>query len=181
MSRKNLQLFLGCVHLPITMLIQCCCSAAHAAVSHSLRPRGPQHAMLPCLSPSPGACSNSHPLNEWCHSNISFSVDPFSSCLPSFPVSGSFPMSWPFTSEGQGIEASAWVLPMNPQGWIPLGWTGLISLQPRGLSRVFSNTTVQKHQFFGAQPSLWSNSYIHTWLLEKPQLWLYGPLTVWQI
>ena len=101
---------------------------------------------------------------------------PFSSCLQSFPESGSFPTSQLFASGGQSIGASvsASVLPMIIQGWSPLGLTGLISLQSRGLSRVFSNTTVQKHQSFDSQPSLWSNSYIHTWLLEKPQLWLYG-------
>ena len=115
-------------------------------------------------------CSNSCPLSQWCHSTISSSVIPFSSCLRSFPASGSFPMSQLFASGGQSIEAStsAPVLPMNIQGWFPLGLTGLISLQFKGLSRVFSNTTVRKHQFFGAQPSSQSNSHIHTWLLEKP-------------
>ena len=106
-------------------------------------------------------------------------LPPFSSCLQSFPTSGSFPMSRLFTFGGQSIGAStsASVLLMNIQGWLPLGLAGLISLLSKELSRVFSNTTVQKHQFFGAQPSLWSNSHIHTWLLEKPQLWLYGPLS----
>ena len=101
---------------------------------------------------------------------ISSSVVPFSSCLQSFPTSGSFLMSWLFASGGQsiGVSTSASVLPMNIQDWFPLGLTGLISLQSKGLSGVFSNTTVQKHQFFGAQPSLWSNSHIHTWLLENP-------------
>ena len=97
--------------------------------------------------------------------------------LPSiFPALGSFPMSWLFTSGGQSVGASASVLPMNIQDWLPLGLTSLISLQSKELSRVFSNTTVQKHQFFGAQPSLWSSSHIHRWLLEKPKLWLDGPL-----
>ena len=109
---------------------------------------------------------------DWYHPTISPSVIPFSSCLQSFPASGSFSMSQFFTSGSQsiGASASASVLPMNFQDWSPLGLTGLISLLSKGLSRVLSNTTVQKHQFFGAQLSLWSNSYIHTWLLEKPQL-----------
>ena len=103
----------------------------------------------------------------------------FSSCFQSFPASGSFPMSQFFAWGGQsiGVSASASVLSMNIQDWSPLGWTGWIFLQSKGLSRVFSNTTVQKHQFFGAQPSLWSNSHIHTWPLEKPYLWLDGPLS----
>ena len=141
-----------------------------SVVSDPLWPHGLQHARLPCPSPSPRACSNSCPLNQWCHPAISYSVVPFSSCLQSFPASGSFLMSWLFTSGGQGIgvSASASVLPRNIQGWFPLGLTGWISLQSKGLSRVFSNTTVQKHQFFGTQPSLWSNFHIHTWLLEIP-------------
>ena len=115
----------------------------------------------------------------WVSDAIQPSVIPFSSCHQSFPASGSFPMSQFFTSDGQSIRvsASASVLPVNTQDWFPLGWTGWISLQSKGLSRVFSNTTFQKHQFFGAQLSLWSNSHILTWLLEKPYLWLYGPLT----
>ena len=116
-------------------------------MSNSLWPHGLQHARLPCPSPSPGACSNSCPLSRWCHPTISSSVIPFSSCLQSFLVSGSFPMSQLFTSYGQSIGASASVLPMNIQGWFPLG-----KLQFKGLSRVFSSTTVWKHQFFGAQP-----------------------------
>ena len=128
-------------------------------VSDSLRLRGLQHTRLPCPSLSPRACSNSCPLNRRCHPTILSSVVPFSSFLQSFPSSGSFPMSQFFTSGGQsiGVSASASVLPMNIQDWSPLGWTGLISLQSKGLSRVFSNTTVQKHQFFSAQLSLWSN------------------------
>ena len=131
---------------------------------------GLQHPRLPCPSLSPGFCSNSCPLNQWCHPTISLFVAPFSSCRQSFPASGSFPASQFFTSGGQSIvaSASASVFPMNIQDWFPLGWTDLISLQSKGLSRVFSNTTVQKHQFFDAQLSLWSNSHIHTWLLEKP-------------
>ena len=109
------------------------------------------------------------PLSQWCHTSISSSVSPFSSCPQSFPASGSFPMSqlhirWP----KYRTSASVSVLLMNILGWFPLGLTGLVSLQSKGLSRVFSKTTVQKHQLFGAQPSLWSNSHIHTWLLEKP-------------
>ena len=130
----------------------------------------------------PGVGSNSCPSGRWCHPTISSSPALFSFCLQSFPASGSFPMSQLFASGGQSIGASALssVLPMNSQDWFPLGLTGLISLQSKGLSRVFSNTTVQKHRFFGAQSSLWSNSHIHTWLLEKPRLWLYGPLmTKW--
>ena len=125
-------------------------------VSDSLWPRGLQHTRLSCPSPTPRACSNSSPLSQWYHSTISFSNALFSSCLQSFPASGSFPMSWLFASGGQsiGASASASVLPMNIQGWFPLGWTGWISLQFKGLSRVFSNSTVQKHQFFGAQLSL---------------------------
>ena len=126
----------------------------------------------------PRVCSNSSPLTWWSHPTISSSVTPFSSCPQSFPASGSFPVSWPFTSSGQstGASASSAVLPMNIQDWFPLGLTGLISLQSKGLSRVVSSTTIWKHQFFIAQSSLWSNSHICTWLLEKPQHWLKGPL-----
>ena len=114
-----------------------------------------------------GACSNSCPLSQWCHPMILSSVVPFSSWLQSFSVSGSFLISQLFTSGGQNIGTSASVLVMNIQDWFPLELTGLISLQSKGLSRVFSNTTVQKHQFFDVQPSLWSNSPIHTCLLEN--------------
>ena len=135
----------------------------------TLWPHGLQHDRLPSSSPSPGACSNSCPSSRWSHPTLSSSVVPFSSCLQSCPTSGSFPMSQLFTSGGQsiGASASASILPMNIQGWFPLGLTVLISLPSKGLSRVFSNTTVQKHQLFNAQPSLQSNSHIHTWLLEK--------------
>ena len=121
----------------------------------------PRH---PCPSPTPGACSNSCPSSWWCHPTISSSVVPFFYCLQSCPASGSFPVSQFFTSGGQsiGVSASTSVLPMNIQDWFPLGWTGWISLQSKGLSRVFSNTTAQKHQFFHAQLSLQSNSHIHT-------------------
>ena len=130
---------------------------------------GLNHARLPCPSPSPRACSNSCPSSQWCHPTISSSVIPFS-CLQSSPASGSFPMSQLFASGDQSIEASVStsVLPMNIQDWFPLGWTGWISLQSKRLSRIFSDITVQKHQFFGTQLSLWSNTHIHTWLLEKP-------------
>ena len=130
----------------------------------TLPPHGLQHTRLPCTSPTPRACSNSCPLSQWCHPTVSSSVILFS-CLQPFPTSGSFPMNQFFTSGGQSIGGLASVLPMNTQDWFPLGWTGLISLHSKGLSRVFSNTTVQKHQFFGTQLSLWSNSHIHTWLL----------------
>ena len=122
--------------------------------------------VLPVHPPTPGVCPDLCPLNQWCHPTIPSSVIPFSSCLQSFPTSGSFQMSQIFATGGQciGVSVSASVLPM----WFPLRWTGWISLQSKGLSRVFSNTTAQKHQFFGAQLSLKSNSHIHEWLLEKP-------------
>ena len=146
---------------------------SRSVVSNSLRCHGLQHPRLPGPSPTTGACSNSCPLSWWFHPTISSSVRPFYSRIQSFPASGSFPMSQLFTSGGQSIGAwaSASVLSMNIQDWFPLGWAGWISLQSKGLSRVFSNTTVQKHQFFGTQLSSQSNSHIHTWLVEKPQLW----------
>ena len=146
-------------------------------MSDSLRPHGLEHARLPWPSPTPIACSNLCPLSQWWHWNISPSVIPFSSCLQSFPASGTFLMSQFFPSHGQsiGVSTSASILPKNIQDWFNLGLTGWISLQSKGLSRVISNATVQKHQFFSAQLSLWSNSHIHTWLLEKPKLWLDGP------
>ena len=129
---------------------------SHSVMSHSLRPHEPQHARPPCPSPTPGVYPNSCPLSWWCHPTISSSVVSFSSHPQSFPASGSFQMSQVFTSGGQsiGVSASTSVLPMNTQDRSPLGWTGWISLQSKGFSRVFSNTTVQKHQFFGAQLSL---------------------------
>ena len=140
-----------------------------SVVSDSLQPHGLQHTRLPCPSPFPGACSDSCPSSLWCRPTISSSVVPFSTRLQSFPASGSFPMSWLFTLGGLGIQASASasVLPMNMEGWFLLGLMGLISLLFKGLPRVLSSTTVQKYQFFNARPSLWSNSHIHTWLLEK--------------
>ena len=140
-----------------------------SGVSDSLRPHGLQYTRIPFPSPTPGACLNSRPLSRWCHPTISSSVIPFSYCLQSCPALGAFPVSQFFTLGGQwmGVSASASLLPMNIQDWFPLGLNGLIS-------RVFSNATAQKHQFFGAQLSLEFNSQIHTWLLEKPQLWLDG-------
>ena len=143
---------------------------SHSVVSDSLRLHESQHARPPCPSPTPGVHSDSCPSSQWCHPAISSSVVPFSSCPQSLPASGSFPMNQLFASGGQsiGVSASTSVIPMNTQDWSPLGWTGWISLQSKGLSRVFSNTTVQKHQCFGAQHSSQSNSHIHTWPLEKP-------------
>ena len=142
---------------------------SRSVMSDSLQPHELQHTRPPCPSSAPGVHPNSCPLSRWCHPTISPSVVSFSSCLQSFQASGSFPMSQLFAWGGQstGVSASASVLPMNTQDWFPLGWTGWISLQSKGLSRVFSSTTVQKHQFFGTQLSLWSNSHIHTWPLEK--------------
>ena len=142
-----------------------------SVVSDSVWTHGLQHARLPCKSQTPIACSNSCSSSGWCHPTISSSVVLFSSCLQSFPgSSGSFPKSQFFASGGQSIGASALasVLPMNIQDSFPLGLTDLISFKSKGLSRVFSNTTIQKHQLFGPQLSLWSNSHRHTWLLEKP-------------
>ena len=131
---------------------------SRSVVSKSLQPRGLQHARVPCPSPSPRVCSNSCPLSQWFHPTTKPSVIPFSSRLQSFPASGSFPLSPFFESDGRSIAASTSgsVPPMDIQDWFPLGWTSLIFLQSRGLSRVFSNTTVQKYQFFSVQPSLWS-------------------------
>ena len=145
-------------------------------MSDSLQPHGLQHARLLCPPLSPGVFSDSCP----CYLAISSSVTPFFSCPQFFLASGYFPMSWLFASGGQsiGASASALVFPMNIQGWFPLGLSGLISLQSKGLSRVFSSTIIWKHQFFGAQPSLWSTSQICTQLLKKLCLWLYRSLSV---
>ena len=140
-----------------------------SVMSDSLWPYGLQHTRLPCPSLSPRVCSNSCSLSRWCHPTISSSVTHFS-CHQSFPASGSFPVSWLFASGSQSNGASASVLTMNIQGWFPSGLTGMISLLSKGLSRVFSITTVWKHQLFSAQPSLLSNSHIYTWLLEKLSL-----------
>ena len=143
---------------------------SRSVVSNSLRLHKPQHARPPCPSPIPRVHPNPCPSSRWCHPTISSSVFPFSSCPQSFPASGSFQMSQLFASGGQsfGVSASTSVLPVNTQDWSPLGWTGWISLQSKELSRVFSNTTVQQHQFFGTQLSSRSNSHIHTWPQEKP-------------
>ena len=143
---------------------------SHSVVSDSLRAHGQQHIRLPCPSPTPGVHWDSRPSSQWCHPAISSSVVPFSSCPQSLPASESFPMSQLFAWGGQstGFSALASFLPKKSQGWSPSEWTGWISLQSKRLSRVFSNTTVQKHQFFGSQPSSQSNSHIHTWPQEKP-------------
>ena len=158
--------FLNACEISYQILIHSSVQISRSVVSDSLRPHESQHARPPCPSPSPGVHSNSHPSNQWCHPAISSSVVSFSSCPQSLPASESFPMSQLFTWGGQSALAS--FLPKNTQDWSPIEWTGWISLQSKGLSRVFSNTTVQKHQFFGAQLSSESNSHIHTWPLEKP-------------
>ena len=143
-------LILLLTYVGVKVIAQFSCSV----MSDSLWPHGLQHARVPCPSPTPGACSNSWPLSQWCHPMISSSV-PFSSCHLSFPESGSFPMRQFFASGGQsiGVSTSASILPMNIQDWFPLGLSGLISLQSKGLLRFFSITTMQKHQIFGAQSS----------------------------
>ena len=143
---------------------------SRSVVSDSFRPHELQHARPPCPSPAPGIHQNSCPSSRWCHPAISSSAVPFSSCPQSLSALGSFPISQLFTWGGQSIggSASASVLPMNTQDWSPSGWSGWISMQSKGLSRVFSKTRVQKHQFFGAQPSSQFNSHMHTWPLEKP-------------
>ena len=140
---------------------------SHSVTSNSLPPHEPQHSRPACPSLTPGVHPNSCLLSQWCHLTISSSVVPFSSCLQSFPTSGSFQMSQHFASGGQsiGVSASTSVLPMNTQDWFPLEWTGWIYLQFKRLSRVFSNTTVQKHQFFGAQLSLVADHTRITWLI----------------
>ena len=165
LKKKGTFVYLWLIHADVWQKPKQCCKAiflqfslvqfSRSVVSDSLWLHGLQHARLPCPSPTPGVYSNSRPLSRWCHPTISSSVIPFSSHLQSFPESGSYQMSQFFASGGQstGVSASASVLPMNIQHWYPLGWTGWISLQCKGLSRVFSNTTVQKHQFFSAQPS----------------------------
>ena len=156
---------------PTWIFCSCCYSCyqlSRSVISSCLWPNGMQHTRPPCPLLTPRACSNSCPSSWWCHPTFSSSVVPFSLHLQSFPASESFLLSQFFTSGGQIIGASAFVsvLPMNIQDWSPLGWTGVISLQ-QGTLKVFSNTTVQKHQFLSIQPSLQSNSYIHPWLLEK--------------
>ena len=143
---------------------------SRSVVSDSLRPHELQHARPPCPSPTPGVHPDSLPSCQWYHPAISSSVIPFSSCPQSLPASEFFPMGQLFAWDGQstGVSALASFLPKKFQGWSLSEWTGCISLQFKGLSRVFSNTTVQKHQFFGTQPSSQSNSHIHTWPQEKP-------------
>ena len=143
---------------------QYCCSVTKSCPTLQLH--GLQHARLPCPL-SPGVCPNSCPLSRWYPPTISSSASRFSFCLQSFPASGSFPMSQLAASDGRSIRASASVLPMNIQVWFLLGLNGLISLQSKGVSRDFSRTTIQKHKFFGVQSSLWSNTHIHTWQMEK--------------
>ena len=143
---------------------------SHSVVSDSLQPHELQHARPPCPSPTPRVHPNPCPLSQWCHLAISSSVIPFSSCPQSLPMLESFPINQLFTwgSQSTGVSASSSVLPMNTQDWSPSEWTGWISLHSKGLSRVFSNTTVQKHPFFSTQLSSQSNSHIHTWPQEKP-------------
>jgi len=143
---------------------------SRSVVSDSLRPHESQHARPPCPSSIPRVHSDSRPSSQWCHPAISSCVIPFSSCPQSLPASESFPMSQLFSWGGQstGVSALASFLPKKSQGWSPSAGTGGISLQSKGLSRVFSNTTVQKHKFFGAQRSSQSNSHIHKWPQEKP-------------
>ena len=167
--------FLWICHLTIAKIFIGSYQFNCSVMSNILQPHGLQHVKLLCLSPAPEVCLNSCWSSQWCHPTISSFVITFSSCLQSFPASGSLPMSHFFVSLDKiiGPSASASALPMNIQDWFPSGLTALISLQSKGPSRVFSNITVQKHQFFGAQLSLWSNSHIHTWLLEKSYLWLH--------
>ena len=159
-------------YTPNSIFVLSCFSSVHSVAQSCPTLCNPMNYSMPGLPvhhPTPGVHLNPCPLSRWCHPTISSSVVPFSSCRQSFPVFGSFQMSQLFASGGQSIavSASASVLPMNTQDWFPLGWTGWISLQSSGFSRVFSNTTAQKHQFFGTQLSLLSSSHIHTWPLEK--------------
>ena len=166
---KQVLIFLKSVHFFSSLSVQFSLVQL-LVVSNSLWPHELQHTRPPCPSPTPGVYSNSCPSSRWCHPAISSSVVPFSSCPQFLSASGSFPMSQLFAWGGQstGVSALASFLPKKSQGWSPSEWTGWTSLQSKGLSRVFSNTTVQKQQFFGTQPSSQSNSHIHTWPLEKP-------------
>ena len=150
---------------PLSYTDYCCCSVAHSCLT-LCSPVDCSSPGFPVLHYLPELAQTHVHLSQWCHPTILYR--PFSSCPQSFPASGSFPMSWLFTSGGQriGVSASVSVLPMNIQGWFPVGWTGLISLLSKGLSRVFSSTIIWKYQFFGTQPCLWSNSHICTWLLH---------------
>ena len=169
-SKEVIEMTDRCMKRCSTLLIISSVQFSHSVVSDSLRPHESQHTTPPCPSPTPRVHSNSCPSSRWCHPAISSSVIPFSSCPQSLPASESFSMSQLFAWGGQsiGLSALASVFPKNTQDWCPLQWTVWISLQSKGLSRVFSNTTVQKHQFFGAQLSSQFNSHIHTWPLEKP-------------
>ena len=151
---------------------------SRSVVSDSLRPHESQHTRPPCPSPTPRVHSDSCPSSQWCHPAISSSVVPFSSCPQSLPASGSFPMSQLFAWGGQsiGVSASASVLPMNTQDWSTLGWTGWISLQSKGLARVFSSATIRKHQFFSAQSSLWRNTKEKGSFLNSPRFCWLQPL-----
>ena len=163
-KRETLHPHLVLLHIPFSSV-----QFSHSVVSDSLRPHESQHARLPCPLPIPGVHSDSRPSSQWCHSAISSSVVPFSSHPQSLPASESFPLGQLFAWCGQSTGVSALVfLPKKSQGWSPSEWTSWISLRSKELSRVFSNTTVQKHQFFGAQLSSQSNSRIHTWPQEKP-------------
>ena len=173
-SKSNLicspQIWLSSMLLPLVNCITQSVQFSRSVVSDCMQPHESQHTRISSSSPTLGVHLNSCASSRWCHPAISSSVVPFSSCPLSFPASGSFQMSQLYASGGQstGVSASASALPMNTQDWYPLGWTGWISLQSKGLLRVFSSTTVQKHQFFSAQPSSQSNSHSHTWPLEKP-------------
>ena len=153
----------------------CYCSVTK--LCQTLWLHGLWHARLLCPPLSPRVCSNSHPLSWWCLSTISSSIAPFPFCPPSFPASGSFHEVEKLACLHQMAKSIGASASVNIQGWFPLGLTGLIPLQFKGLSRIFSSTTIWKHKFFSLQPSLWSNCHIHMWLLEKPWLWLYGPLS----
>ena len=148
-----------CILSLVVALAACCCRYPVAKLCTTLRPHGVQHAGLLCPSLFSGVGSNSRPSKQWCHTTISSSITPFFSCSQSFPATGSFPLSQLFLSGNQSIGSLGSALPMNIQGWSPLGLTGLISLQSKGLSRVFSSTRVWKPQFFSAQPSSWSSSH----------------------
>ena len=155
---------------PWQWLNQTCCCCCSVAKSYSLLLHGLQHARLFCTPLSPGVCSDSCPLSQWCYLTISSSATLFSFCLQSFPASRSFPVRWLFISGGQSIGTSvlASVIPMKIHGWFPSGLTDLTSLQSKELSGVLSSTAIRRYQFFGHQPSFWSNSHIHRWWLEKP-------------
>jgi len=178
LKHQESSLFCHCVYLAAFIDQKPCCPSVAKLCPTLCNPvnQGVQHTRLPCPLLSCRVCSNSCQLSQWCHSTVSSSVTPFSSCPQSFPASESFPVSWLIASGGQSIGVSASVLPMNIQGWFLFRLTGLLSLLSKGLSRLFSGSTVQKHQFFSTQPSLCPTlTSIHDYL-KKPQLWVYGPL-----